>query len=63
MILMNEIFFAWLRTSLDSKAVSITLGALLFCFQIATMAEGPISAQARLDLASPFVGTGPDGHA
>jgi len=61
-IFMNRKFLAWLRICHRVKAVSIALCALLFCFQNMTFAQESTSAEARLALVDPFVGTGPDGH-
>jgi predicted alpha-1,2-mannosidase len=44
------------------KAASIVLGALFFCLPYVAVAQEPVSAQARLALVDPFIGTGPDGH-
>ena len=62
MIVMKKSFFGGLCFSRQAKAVSIAVFALLFGVQTVAIAQEPLSAQARLALVDPFVGTGPDGH-
>ena len=50
------------HVSIAIKAASIALGALSFCLPYIAVAQEPLSAQARLALVDPFIGTGPDGH-
>jgi putative alpha-1,2-mannosidase len=50
------------HASLAIKAASIILVALSFCLPYAAVAQESLSAQARLALVDPFIGTGPDGH-
>ena len=50
------------HASLAINAVSIILVALFSCLPYVAFAQEPVSAQARLALVDPFIGTGPDGH-
>ena len=62
MIFEVEILLAWRRTSFPLKVASIAIGAVLCIGQGATHAQTTPSAQDRLALVDPFIGTGPDGH-
>jgi predicted alpha-1,2-mannosidase len=61
MVLTIKPLDAWRRISFLLKA-SVVLGALFFCSQDITVAQEALSAQAKLALVDPFIGTGPDGH-
>src|ERR1700693_5010185 len=50
------------HSGLAIKAAFVTLGALLFWLPCVAVSQESPSAQARLALVDPFVGTGPDGH-
>jgi predicted alpha-1,2-mannosidase len=53
---------AWRPIAFTVKAASIALGTMLFCLPRVSAAQEAPSAQARLALVDPFIGTGPDGH-
>ena len=62
MIFVIEILLAWRRISLPVKAALVGLCTLLSFTQGVAGAQAFPSAQARLALVDPFIGTGPDGH-
>ncbi len=61
MILMMKAFRTLTCTIAAAKTTFTLLGALLLCLPYAA-AQKPPSAQDRLALVDPFIGTGPDGH-
>src|SRR5437868_259484 len=62
MTLLMHRLYVCRRFGLPLNAVYIVLAALLFCLPCIVVAQEPLSAQARLALIDPFIGTGPDGH-
>ena len=62
MIRMKRISCAWLPISTVVFATHLALLILLFCLPHAASAQQAPTAESKLALVDPFIGTGPDGH-